>query len=161
MRLFIALELSPEIHQTLKKIQNSLKKIIPEAKWVNPDNIHLTLEFLGETPEDKLPEIKARLVETASKFQPFTITLDKIGFFPNSQRPRVLWVGTRESIPGLETLHLTLARFKKPVKLPAEIKVEIPAVSAKINHITLFQSVLKPTGAIYTRLYSHPFPHFS
>lgn len=164
MRLFIALELSPEAHQTLSQIQEQLKPKISGAKWVNPDNIHLTLKFLGETPEEKLPEIKAVMDKAALNTKPFTITLNKLGFFPNAQHPRIIWVGITKGVPLVsDTLeapskpHLTLARFKKPTKLPAAPDVQIPAISTKIDHITLFRSVLKPTGAEYTALYRAKF----
>ncbi len=63
------------------------------ARWVAPENIHLTLKFLGTTSDDKLDEIAAAIEETVSNFRKFYFSLDGLGAFPSTKRARVIWVG--------------------------------------------------------------------
>ncbi|MFH2027865.1 MAG: RNA 2',3'-cyclic phosphodiesterase [Nanoarchaeota archaeon] len=170
MRLFIALDL-----EELKDILNPLKGSLPEQPSLNltKDN-HLTLKFLGEVEETKLEEIKQQL--NTISFPQFQITLDNVGYFPNEEYLKVIWVGItpKDEITKLqekieESLkefnfkkdhkfhpHITLARirfikdkqeFKKQIK---DIKVKKESIT--IDNFKLIKSILTPKGPIYEDL---------
>ncbi|OGW75460.1 MAG: 2'-5' RNA ligase [Omnitrophica bacterium RBG_13_46_9] len=179
MRTFIALELSEEVQEELARIQGNLKYAGADIKWAKPDNIHLTLKFLGEVEENKLGQIKNILDRIASDNKPFELKLFKLGGFPSLDQPRVLWVGTdngcveaetiaRSIEEGLEKIgfpkedrpfrvHLTLGRLKSgknKVQLRQKLlSLEVQPKSCAIRHITLFQSTLTPSGPIYKPLH--------
>ncbi len=179
MRTFIALELSKEIKEELSRLQDELKKADADVKWVKPDNIHLTLKFLGNVEDTKIEQIRNILKEISSKHMAFEISLFKIGAFPHLNYPRVIWVNidkgcgeteeiakeiennlekegfARESRPF--SAHLTLGRVKSgknKLKLKQKcVSIDIRPISCVINHITFFQSTLTPRGPVYTPLY--------
>ena len=179
MRLFIAIELSSEIRKNLGKLIDLLKTKGEGVKWVNPENIHLTLKFLGETPPSKIQEITDSLKKSAKKFSSFSLSVKGTGCFPSEKKPpRVLWVGVehndyldefqKEIEMNLKKIgfpeegrkfipHLTLGRVKSPIKL-GSIKEELKKYEEKffgkvrVNEVVLFQSILKPEGAEYIPL---------
>ncbi|MCX5680153.1 MAG: RNA 2',3'-cyclic phosphodiesterase, partial [Candidatus Omnitrophica bacterium] len=93
MRAFIAIELSEEIKTVLHQVQSHLKYSGADVKWVEKENIHLTLKFLGEISEDKLKRIEEILDEIGKLFKPFELTLKDVGAFPKIESPRVIWAG--------------------------------------------------------------------
>ena len=182
MRLFVAIEITPEIREALATFLKEMCSVAPQAKWVRPENLHVTLKFLGHTEPAKLPAVKTALGAIRGTE---TVTLDfrGLGFFPNERRPRVFWVGMEASV-NLKTLaqdidhamhrlgfpledrpfspHLTLARLEPP-GLPPKLG---PAVKENASsgfgtfctrEFHLIESKLKPTGAEYTNLQSFPF----
>ena len=82
MRTFIAIELEKEIRDTLFQIQEELKSVQADVKWIKTANIHLTLKFLGEVEEAKIPEIIQCLQEPGSQIKPFTVRISGLGAFP-------------------------------------------------------------------------------
>jgi 2'-5' RNA ligase len=152
------------------------------ARWVHPEAMHITLKFIGEVSEEKTARIQAALGSVSAP-APMEIHFRETGFFPNAQRPRVFWAGieappTLAAFAGaveraLEPLgippeqrpfqpHLTLARFKSEdglLQLCRELErlgpVDFGSTVAREFH--LFQSVLKPAGAVHTRLANYPF----
>ena len=93
LRTFIAIDVPPAVLDTITRIQNRFKSLGLHASWVKPGNIHLTLKFLGDTDPDRIPGIQNKLTETLAPFAPFRLSLDSAGVFPNTENPRVLWVG--------------------------------------------------------------------
>ena len=182
MRLFVALEIPVVVREKLVALLNSLRALSPQTRWVRPENLHVTLKFIGEAPAAKLAEIRSALAGARSD-KPITLDFRGLGFFPNEKHPRVFWVGI-EASPNLKTLaediekaaenlgiareqrpfspHLTLARFESrglPEKLRAAIQENAAQDfgSLRANQFHLIQSKLKPTGAEYTTLESFPF----
>ena len=179
MRSFIALELSPEIKKELSRLQQELKKIDLDVKWVKPDNIHLTLKFLGNVEEAKIEQIKTALAGISSGKKPFEISLFKLGAFPNLNYPRVVWVGIDKGSSEAEdiaklieddlerlgfskedrpfSVHLTIGRVKSGKnKIALKEKVsalEVQPKSSIVKNITLFQSTLTRNGPIYAQVY--------
>jgi 2'-5' RNA ligase len=96
MRAFIAIELDKVLRDELATLQAKLKPCGADVKWAEPHNIHLTLKFLGEVPEEKIETIKKTLDTTAANNNTFNISLSGLGAFPNLNSPRVLWVGIKE-----------------------------------------------------------------
>lgn len=184
MRTFIAIELSTTIRDSLAQIQSHLKYAGADVKWVEKNNIHLTLKFLGEVDEARCANVKSALDEIAAGSKPFEISLKDIGAFPNIDYPRVIWVGldkgAKESTElavkiddALSKLgfqketrpfaaHLTLGRVRSPKNKQA-LKDKITGYELRVTgyekvvSVYLFQSTLTPKGSIYTKLHEAKF----
>ena len=179
IRTFIALELPPAVTLLLHKVQQELKRLKIRARWVRPENIHLTLKFLGDINPDHIDKIGAAMAGAAIEFPPVTLTVRGIGVFPGIKRPRVIWMGLGGDIRSLLALqsrleqelaeaefpkdkrsfkaHLTLGRLKQSVN-PAVIRQMISEYATLssdefvCNQVILFKSDLKPSGAVYSKL---------
>ena len=179
MRLFIASPLTHEIEQFLAEIIFDLKQKRGRIKWVDANNIHLTLKFLGETDESKVEPIKDAIKQISIKHNKIASHIDKIGVFPNLNRPRVIWAGLSENIETLRALahdtenamanlgfekenrpfksHLTLGRVKEDSGL-YDLKEAIKSYNIESQPITfdkiiLFKSTLTRSGPIYDPLF--------
>jgi len=171
MRAFIAVNLPLEAKDYLF----NLKKQVKEAKisWVHKKNLHLTLVFLGEITEDQLNQLKDKLKQI--KFKPIKGNLSQIGFFPNNNNPKCMWVSLEpaKEINQLQLLvdqetiglahneqkfvsHITIGRlkgiknkekFKKSVE-----ELELEKIEFTINSFQLIKSDLTRTGPKYTVL---------
>ncbi len=106
IRTFIALDLSAEICQNLKKVIQDLKENMGKVpiRWAPVKNIHLTIKFLGDVSVGNL-DLLIEIIRTETSHHPsFELSVGKLGSFPSNRRPRVIWVGV-EAPPELETLH--------------------------------------------------------
>ena len=156
------------------------------VKWVASDSIHLTLKFLGDTPRSRIPQLEAALQAACAAFAPFEFTVEGRGCFPNIHRPRVIWVAVRDKGQALARLqqdvekcvaplgwpteergfspHLTVGRVAKGADRATETEigqiVERSVVEQigvqRVTAVSLIQSDLRPTGAVYTELLSVP-----
>lgn len=181
MRTFIAIELNNAIKQELAGLQDKFKTAGADVKWVKPENVHLTLKFLGNIDEEKAGKVKSILDNIASKYKKFQISLFKIGCFPRLEHPRVVWVGIDQGCADIEEIaknleeelegigfakekrpfsaHLTLGRVRSP-KGRAELVQKIKALevhssaSLDVAELVLFKSTLTPTASIYTPLHA-------
>jgi len=179
MRLFIASPLSHETEQFLAEIIFDLKQKRGRVKWVDSKNIHLTLKFLGETDENKVEPIKDAIQQASIKHNKIDSHIDKIGVFPNINRPRVIWAGLSEGVEALRALardtenamadlgfekekrpfksHLTMGRVKEDsglYDLKEAIKsYKIESQPIAFDKIVLFKSTLTRSGPIYDRLF--------
>ncbi len=181
IRIFIAVDLSPDIRRNLSSFQQQLKKMLPPMNWVRPESIHLTLKFLGSVQPSCIPQILSALKPLGEMTDTFSLDVHGIGVFPNRRRPRVLWVGVSgqtqslcrlasEVVAALEPLgfpldektyhpHLTLARIKRDNDIVGSALLE-DGVFASDRHLgtltvdrfILFQSDLNSAGACYTPL---------
>jgi len=185
LRTFLAIDLPSDMHSTIAQKQDGLKRELPGVNWVKSGNLHVTLKFLGDTPESKIDELK-RVVATALEgFSPFMITLKGFGVFPNTRAPRTMWTDINSERSALEDLalqvdasvislgfpeeakpfrpHLTLARIKKDHREVGQA-IEKSGILADpfifgqllVEHVTLFKSDLRPTGSVYTKLWAVP-----
>lgn len=93
MRLFVALEIPEPVRREVARRMAGVRDRLPRARWVDPDNIHLTLLFLGETPEDRVPVLSEKLREAFARHPPVTVRLSEGGTFPPKRPARVAWVG--------------------------------------------------------------------
>ncbi len=176
-RLFIALELPVEQKKDIIALQEKSKAYLEGIRWVKPEGLHLTLKFLGETEEEKIPEIINALDLVGSRVNSFQVAYGKSGVFPSPKKARVFWVGL---IKGLETInslasdmelsmvtcgftaekrkftpHLTIGRSRGTVKESLtrrflEETKSFKTVPYPVNRILLYESKLTPRGAIYT-----------
>ena len=96
-RLFVAIELPPNILQVIEGIQAQTRENLGEAakllRWSRPESIHITLQFLGEVPTARIPSITEALQQACATTVPFSLEVGGLGAFPNVRRPRVVWVG--------------------------------------------------------------------
>jgi RNA 2',3'-cyclic 3'-phosphodiesterase len=109
IRAFIAIDLSPELHECLRKVSMQLKPRLADApvRWVPIENIHLTLKFLGDVSEKNLEILKKIMSKVISGTRPFVISVGGLGAFPKIQNPRVIWIGL-EGPPELFSLQKSL-----------------------------------------------------
>jgi len=122
LRTFIAVELDQELKATLAGIQARLRGAVPPraVRWVQPEGIHLTLKFLGDTPLDKVERIKAALAQAAAQIPAFAVTVGGVGCFPDARRPRVVWVGVQEPSGSLARLWRAVESNVAPLGFPTE-----------------------------------------
>jgi len=179
MRLFIAIELPDEIKQGIAGIQEQLRKAGANAAWTRPEGIHLTLTFLGETPEEKVQEVMAALTGAAKGTGSLKLEVAGAGAFPSTKAPRVLWVGVTGDTGKLASPqaavedamekigferearrfspHLTLARIKFPrprdnwQQVIAGIQ-DVRLGGFEAHGVSLMKSELKREGAVYTEI---------
>jgi 2'-5' RNA ligase len=181
MRAFIAIELPETIRSTLRRKQALFRSVSPDARWTEPEGIHLTLKFLGEVPDPRVKEVCGRL-KNLGPFEAFIMQLKGFGFFPDARRPRVLWVGV-ETLSSLSRLaeqieeamqgigfarenrafrpHLTLARFRVPRPQPALEALFVQQQAQELGNFEasefyLFESKLSPQGAEYRMVERFP-----
>src|SRR5712671_573369 len=102
MRLFIALEIPSAVRENLAELLKSLRSMSPQTRWVRPENLHVTLKFIGEVPETRLVGIREALAGVRSN-QSVALDFRGLGFFPNEKHPRVFWAGI-EASPNLKIL---------------------------------------------------------
>jgi len=178
MRCFIAINLDTAVKANIKEFiqQNNLSKNFIGIKWVKPENLHITLAFLGEITTNQASIIKRMLENVSSKNEPFTIELFDIGFFPNKKNPKVFWIGIKKQ-PKLLKLkhdidkgltehninfdkkpfspHLTIGRIKSPLKIESGI---VEALDFKASFLAtemfLMKSDLFSDGPVYSELHS-------
>jgi len=122
LRTFIAIELDQELRTTLTGIQARLRGAVPPraVRWVQPEGIHLTLKFLGDTLSDKVEQVKSALAQATEQVPAFTITVGGVGCFPDARRPRVVWVGVQEPSGSLARLWQAVESQVAPLGFPTE-----------------------------------------
>lgn len=174
MRCFIALELFPEVQREIVQAQKNLKTCGADVKWVEEENLHLTLYFLGEITPVEMEKGAAALQEVCSSFPPFEVTLGEWGAFPHLRRPRVLWVGIKKGREPLFVFyqklgeafqnqgfkleekfspHITLGRVRSPRNLASLVSLFsalLPLeVGQRVEVISLMESKLTRSGPLY------------
>lgn len=172
MRVFLGIGLPSQIRSRVKEFANSISPHLPRMKWVEEENIHITLKFFGETEPEKVDKISEILSTPLKSVKTFNVTLEKLGAFPNSKKARVLWWGLSEGetecvqlFAGIESTlvkqgfpkeektyhpHITLARLKFPQSLALDSLPAPTDLSFLATCVTLYESVLTPNGPIYT-----------
>jgi len=192
LRTFVAVELPAGARAALAAAQDELRAALGQrggsVRWVDPAGAHLTLKFLGETPESAVAGVEAALRAALDGAAAFELRTGALGCFPSGRSPRVLWLGldgdldalaaARESVeaaisplgwptePRPFSPHLTLGRLR-PEASPAE-RAGIgkacgaiwppPATLLPVAAVSLMQSELAPGGPRYTRLAHVPLP---
>lgn len=187
VRCFIAIELPDEIKRGLRELQAQLKAgSQAPVKWVEPENIHLTLKFLGNVAAGRIDEIAKAMTEAVRGTPPFSLEVKELGVFPNPRRVQIVWVGVSGEVERLSRLqqriesglrilgfapenrrftpHLTLARLRDHAT-PQErerlgqlvAETEFAAGSFTVNSVKLIKSQLTREGPIYSQLSSAEF----
>jgi len=105
IRTFIAVDLEKPVRDRLIALQESLARTGTEIKWVEPENVHLTLLFLGEVDDRAVIDVCRAVADVCATVHPFAMTVEKVGCFPNSRRPRILWAGIGDGSQEAVALH--------------------------------------------------------
>ena len=113
-RVFLAIDLPGDVKEQIVTIQNKLKFLLEGVRWVRPEGIHLTLKFFGDIREDEIARISEVITEKTRDAAPMTLNTDKIGAFPNLERPRVLWLGMTGDVDKLLTLQQEIETGLEP-----------------------------------------------
>lgn len=180
IRTFISINLPEDIKREILSLQSRLKVHGGHIGWVKPDAIHLTLKFLGDIDEKKIPEIEAATREATKGFDTFYLRILGLGVFPSLKRPRIIWLGVNEEGDSLARLqskiedeiarigppreerefkpHLTIGRVKdlhgfKQLMDTIDAERGIDLDGFNVTEILIMKSELRREGAIYTRLY--------
>jgi 2'-5' RNA ligase len=183
VRLFAALDLPAEARHALGELLRPLRGEGWPISWIPPENLHITLSFLGEVPRAELPRVEASLREGCVALSPFTLVLRGGGAFPTPRSPRVLWVGLGDALESAGRLHqnvsaalsrngfpgdgkpfhphVTVGRVRAPLppgageRLVGALSAFRPA-SVPVTAVVLYESRLSPSGARYTPLSAVP-----
>ena len=183
IRCFIALNLPAEIKGRLAELEARLKESRADVSWVKPENVHLTLKFLGGVEEARVPIVKRAVQERLRREGPLVLTLAGLGVFPNPRSPRVVWVAVEGDTERLQNLQESLEQALGEVGFPREARSFSPHItlgrmrsrqgatglmelvgrlganevgSMRAESIELMRSQLHPAGAVYTILESFP-----
>lgn len=179
IRSFIAITIPEEVKEVLAGLVQGLKPIFPKISWVKPENMHITLKFLGNIREEDIGQIKQIMAKSCTDISPFSLQGQALGVFPTVNRARVIWTGLHGETALLEKLYLALetglaqigfAKEERPfrphltlgrIKTRAKPKPLLEAIhqyqtfstpSFTVKEIVLFKSTLHPQGARYTVL---------
>lgn len=187
LRSFVALEVPSRIQAALADSTASLRQALPRplVRWVEPNNIHLTIIFLGDVPPARLEQLADAIRDETKMHGPFDLSVRGLGAFPHVRKARVIWIGL-EAPPGFATLvrgvqaaaaklgfvleerplspHLTIGRVGQhatAVELQhVHAALEASSIGVigtfRVEALQVFKSELKPGGPVYTRLYSLP-----
>jgi len=175
MRLFVAIPLEGETHQLVAGLLPELKRRLPSCRWVKPENLHLTLRFLGEVPEAALPEVRGWFQQAVATVKFGPLELEGTGSFKHRER-MVFWCGVRAAdflLPLADRLsgpvagvpaeprpfapHLTLGRYRIAAREQRQLAafqeyfaaLRLPQTRQTTVRLVLFESRLSPAGATY------------
>ena len=179
MRIFIAIEIPVLVKELVAGRQAKLREHTAGVTWTKPENLHLTLKFLGEIENERLPAIREAANASAQHVGPFSLTLGSVGVFPNARNPRVLWIGLSGDVDNAVRLaarldkelvargfagekrpfqpHLTIGRFKRPGGAQGLIALArdtaIPESHFAVEELIVMESLLARTGAEHTPVF--------
>jgi len=135
LRLFLALDLPPDINSEVERITARLQDLIRGVRWVKSDGVHLTLKFLGNVNECDIVRIDSALRPLCNREAPFNLTPDQLGFFPPSRRPRVIWLGVKGDLKRLSELHAMLEKSCSSLGFEADKRLFSPHVTlGRVRH---------------------------
>ncbi len=177
-RSFIAINLPTELKKKLGEIILKLKKINPDyaIKWVEPENLHLTLHFFGNLNDKQIAQVEEGIEEVAKHNASFQMSTGDFGCFPNEKTPRVIFIETKDTkavrtlVGQLEVMlqnlgykvdtkpwqaHITLGRIKNQTRCRTE-GVKMESFTFDVKSVELMESQLTPEGSVYSVIKSFP-----
>ncbi|MDQ6885949.1 MAG: RNA 2',3'-cyclic phosphodiesterase [Gemmatimonadota bacterium] len=183
MRLFFAIRLPADERRAIGKAIAPLRAAAPAVAWTGEDRLHLTIKFLGDVEDARIPSLRAAAKEVASRQRPQSIQVGGLGAFPNLRSPKIIWLGIAGSAP-LELLHhdlesscaelghevegrpfrphLTLGRVKRPLDVSTARALAVAARtvtlrrSVPVRSVDLMASMLGERGRQYSVLAELP-----
>jgi 2'-5' RNA ligase len=183
VRLFVAVNFPADLRRRIHDDTRALRDAAPDVSWTAPDNLHLTLRFLGDVDEHGVSRLTSALPQAVVGQRAFVLRMAGAGAFPNFARPRVVWIGVTDPRPlsalaedveqacallGFErdarafAGHVTLGRVRRPLSREAARALESAARGVPNDYVTtvqsaeLMQSELSPRGSRYTVVASLP-----
>jgi 2'-5' RNA ligase len=178
-RLFVAADIPEGIRKELDHDLASLRVAHPEARWVPPENWHVTLKFLGAVEPRHVEDLRSTVARTAEQYDAFETRLASVGAFPNERRARVVWAGLDDRSGTLGALangldqvlarfvepeqrpfspHLTVARLRNPASVEAALArgVAISSTPFAVDGIVLYRSHLRRPAPLYEAVQEFP-----
>jgi RNA 2',3'-cyclic 3'-phosphodiesterase len=179
IRTFIAVEISAAVRAKAEELIGLLRATQADVKWVEPHNLHLTLQFLGDVPESQIADVCRAVEHGAAEVEPFKLEIRGAGAFPNLGKPRTVWLGAKDGAENMADLHdhiaitladlgfrdedrrfqshLTIGRVKSPknVSLLGPLlrqHADFPAGTIPVAKAIVFSSRLERDGPIYEKL---------
>lgn len=179
LRVFVAVPLAAPLQEAVRRAQASWRAEGPQPRWVAPENLHVTLRFLGSLPEGRVDDVTAAVEEASRDVGPFLLGLGTWGRFPAHGVPRVLWVGITRGARELAALataleaalrrrrfpredrpfrpHVTVARVREGDRLPGldawiEARGDQELGQVRVETIHVMESQLRPQGPLYQPL---------
>jgi len=174
LRCFLAIEIPPEPRHRIADAISDLERSFPDLRITPPDNLHITLKFLGDFPEAALPRLAHQAASKLAPMQDFDVTLAGLGAFPHARAASVVWIGIQHGASQLARIarklettagklgamrdrrpyqpHLTLARLREPRAIPLD-RVSAPdPITFRVEDVVLYESRLAPSGATHLPL---------
>ena len=184
IRVFVAISLSAAVRGAVEKLIRTLRHEIDGVKWVDPQNLHITLKFLGDVPMNELHRIIVAVQRGAEAVETFDIEFRSCGIFPSPEQPRTLWIGTARGATELTIAataienelfklgfpkehrrfspHLTIGRTKRDARL-SHTAVQLLTDRAQqsfgtcgVDDVIVYSSELTRNGPIYDALATIP-----
>jgi 2'-5' RNA ligase len=183
-RVFCAIDLPHDVRAKVLAHSMRLRHAVPaaNASWSKPDNIHLTVKFLGEIPQSRVDSLSIAAANASRGVEPFAISVQGSGVFPTRGQPRVLWIGIEDLEGKLGDLyrrleeecskagfkkeerpfhpHLTLTRMRKPegarALAEAHKQIKFEPIEFTISELLVIRSELSSAGSKYTTISRHP-----
>jgi 2'-5' RNA ligase len=180
VRTFTAVEVWPEIRERARMLINRFKDTTAKVTWVKPDQMHLTMNFLGDVPMNDIPAVCKAVAEAVAPFKPFDVEMAGVGVFPSYDNPRTIWLGVGDGSDALVALHttlqnrlgdlgfriearrfhphLTLGRVRSVPKGPGQLAglikqhADFEAGPMMVSEVTVFSSELGREGPRYESL---------
>jgi 2'-5' RNA ligase len=178
-RAFIAIPLPQPIQDHLGMVSQTWAQQLSDraVRWVRPSLMHITLRFLGDTEQKALSAVKNGLDDIGGRFRCFHLQLSTVGCFPNTRRPRVVWVGLQGQLDTAQSLkqeidrfllplgwemedrsfrpHLTVGRVKDSRRIKGfQWQADIQPLTIPVTAVHLIKSELQRSGPLYTILHS-------
>jgi len=185
VRCFIAIDIPPSVKRKIYELITVINERgyinKKDIKWVKPENLHITLAFLGNLPVEEISLLCDIITNVSKTNSPFEINLEGLGFFPNIRQPKVFWIGINRSASLFDlkrqidvklqqaginydkkpfSPHITIARFKNTIEIKKQIFDIAFKDEFKVNELHLIKSDLFKEGPRYTELYSAPLKKF-
>lgn len=179
VRTFVAVVLPQDVKQAIGSVESQFRKSAPRVRWVSPENLHITLKFLGNVDADRLSDVEAAVREAVKGLKPFRLEFRGAGAFPNQKKPRVIWIGIEGEVSLLSEAaervdkalvdigfeaedrpfrgHVTIGRCRD-IRDGAGVSDALRDVGAlelgsmNVDRVIVMKSDLRPEGPIYSEI---------
>ena len=182
LRTFLAIPVPRDVSSKKNMLYSTLENVDGDINWVKNAQLHLTMKFLGHTPESAINDVIDHVEKITPNMNPFDLKIEETGCFPVPTRPRILWLGLKGNLDLLKSMvesienvleplgfpkesrdilpHITLARIKYPQKHTPNVdpflKSSYDPIDFPVDRMQFFSSELLPSGAVHTILKTFP-----